>query len=349
MEVRFVGIDIGKAKCRAAIMDPGGLILEEFTFTNNHDGIEGLASRLTLQDRVVMESTGSIWTNLYNHLDEKHIPVTLANPLKTKAIASAKIKSDKVDARILAHLLRSNLVAESYVPPKRLREIRTLIRHRVAIVKIRTMVKNEVHALIDKHGLACPYSDIFGKGGIEWLRTLQLPDLDRLILDNHLTHLENLNQQTERVDEEIHSEACEDEDVRILLSLTGINVYSALLIRSEIGSITRFQHYKKLVSWAGIAPSLHQSGSIEYHGNITKQGSRMLRWVMVEAARVAVNHDERMRAFYERVKNRRGDQKAIIAVANKMLKITWFMLTRREPYESRNEKRYQKKLNSINN
>ena len=134
----------------------------------------------------------------------------MANPLKTKAIASAKIKSDKVDARILAHLLRSNLVAESYVPPKHLREIRALIRHRVAIVKIRTMVKNQVHALVDKHGLACPYSDMFGKGGLEWLRSLQLPSLDRLILDNHLTHLESLNQQTERVDEEIHSKACED-------------------------------------------------------------------------------------------------------------------------------------------
>jgi len=126
-----------------------------------------------------------------------------------------------------------------------------------------------------------------------------------------------------------------------------LNVYSALLVKSEIGTITRFPHYKKLVSWAGLAPSLHQSGSVEYHGSITKQGSKMLRWIMVEAARVAVNHDPRMRTFYERVKHRRGDQKAIIAVANKMLKITWFMLTRREPYESRNEKRYQQKLNSI--
>jgi len=188
---------------------------------------------------------------------------------------------------------------------------------------------------------------MFGKGGLEWLRSLQLPALDRLILDNHLTHLESLNQQTERVDEEIHSEAVEDEDVRLLLSMTGLNVYSALLVKSEIGNITRFPHYKKLASWAGIAPSLHQSGSVEYHGSITKQGSRMLRWVMVEAARVAVNHDPRMRTFYERVKHRRGDQKAVVAVANKMLKIIWFMLTRREPYESRNEKRYQKKLNSI--
>jgi len=128
-------------------MDPGGIILEELTFTNNHEGIEGFASKLTMNDRVVMESTGSVWTNLYNHLDARHIPVALANPLKTKAVASAKIKSDKVDARILAHLLRSNLVAESYVPPKHLREIRALIRHRIAIVKIRTR-----QALLEQFG-----------------------------------------------------------------------------------------------------------------------------------------------------------------------------------------------------
>jgi transposase len=199
------------------------------------------------------------------------------------------------------------------------------------------------------HGLVCDYSDMFGKRGSEWLRSLQLPSLDKLILDNHLTHLQSLNQQISRVDEEIHSKACEDPDVNLLLSPTGVDVYTALLIKSEIGSIDRFPDYKKLVSWAGLAPSLHQSGSVEYHGSITKQGSRMLRWVMVEAVRVAVNHDDRMRAFYERVKNRRGNQKATVAVANKILKITWFMLTRDEPYESRNEKRYQKKLNSINN
>jgi transposase len=345
--LRFVGIDIGKAKCRAAIMDQGGNILDEFTFMNNHEGIEGLVSRLSMDDRVVMESTGSVWANLYNQLDMKQIHVVLANPLKTKAIASAKIKSDKIDARILAHLLRSNLVAESYVPAKPLREIRALIRHRVGIVKIRTMVKNQVHAIVDTHGFTCPYSDMFGKGGLQWLRSLQLPSLDRLILDNHLTHLESLNQQTERVNEEIHSKACEDEDVRLLLSLTGVDIYSALLIRSEIGCISRFPEYKKLVSWAGLAPSLHQSGNVEYHGNITKQGSKMLRWIMVEAARVAVNHDPRMQTFYERIKHRRGGQKAIVAVANKMLKIIWFMLTRREPYESRNMKRYQQKLNSI--
>jgi transposase len=146
---------------------------------------------------------------------------------------------------------------------------------------------------------------------------------------------------------EITSRASFDGDVRLLLSLKGINVYSALLIKSEIGSIERFSDYKKLVSWAGLAPSLHQSGDVEYHGNITKQGSTMLRWIMVESARAASVFDPRLKAFYEWVAGRRGDQKAVVAVANKMLKIIWFMLTRKEPYESANGKRYSKKLNLL--
>lgn len=347
--MRYVGIDVGKVKCRAAIMDQGGFIVDEFTFANNHEGIEDLASKLNMDDRAVMESTGSVWTNLYDVLDGKHIPVVLANPLKTKAIASAKIKSDKIDARILAHLLRSDLIAESYVPPKEMRELRALIRHRASIVKVRTMVKNRIHALMDRYGFEHEYSDLFGKGGMQWLKTIEVKPLDRLMLDNHLQHIENLNGQIKRVDEEICGKASQDEDVRLLLSMTGVDIYTALLIRSEIGDIHRFPDYKKLVAWAGLAPSLHQSGSVEYHGSITKQGSRMLRWIMVEAARVAVNHDDRLRLFYERVKHRRGDQKAIIAVANKMLKIVWFMLTRREPYESANQKRYERKLNSLVN
>jgi len=347
--LRYVGIDVGKVKCRAAIMDQGGFIVDEFTFANNHEGIEDLASKLNMDDRAVMESTGSVWTNLYDVLDGKHIPVVLANPLKTKAIASAKIKSDKIDARILAHLLRSDLIAESYVPPKEMRELRALIRHRASIVKVRTMVKNRIHALMDRYGFEHEYSDLFGKGGMQWLKTIEVKPLDRLMLDNHLQHIENLNGQIKRVDEEICGKASQDEDVRLLLSMTGVDIYTALLIRSEIGDIHRFPDYKKLVAWAGLAPSLHQSGSVEYHGSITKQGSRMLRWIMVEAARVAVNHDDRLRLFYERVKHRRGDQKAIIAVANKMLKIVWFMLTRREPYESANQKRYERKLNSLVN
>jgi transposase len=347
IEMKYVGVDIGKKKCRAAIMNPEGKIVKELDFNNNSDGIASLTLLLSMDDRVVMESTGPYWLDLYNQLDELHIPVVLANPLKTRAIASARIKSDKVDARILAHLLRTDLIPECYVPPKEMREIRSLVRHRLSIVKLRTMVKNKAHALVDRNGLKHEFSDLFGKAGMKWLKSVELSGLDRLMLDNYLMHLENLDLQIDRVDLEITSKASFDSDVKLLLSLKGINVYSALLIKSEIGKIERFSDYKKLVSWAGLAPSLHQSGDVEYHGNITKQGSTMLRWIMVESARVASVFDPRLKAFYERVARRRGDQKAVVAVANKMLKIIWFMLTREEAYESVDEKRYAVKLKSL--
>jgi transposase len=345
--MRYVGIDVGKTKCRVCMMEQGGLVTDEFSFDNDDDGISSLASTLTMDDRVVMESTGAYWLNIYERLDDMHVATVLASPSKTKAIAWARIKSDRVDARILAHLLRADLIPESYVPPKEIREMRELIRHRASIVKVRTMVKNRAHAIVDKNGLKHGFSDLFGKGGTEWLRSIELPPMDRLMLDNHLAHLESLDGQIARVGDRITEKASVDEDVRLLLSLTGVDVFSALLIRSEIGDINRFPNYKKLVSWAGLAPSLHQSGSVEYHGAITKQGSKMLRWIMVEAARSASIHDPRLRSFYERVKGRRGDQKAVVAVANKMLKIIWFMLTKREEYESANSKRYKTKLKSM--
>jgi len=260
-----------------------------------------------LGDRVVMESTGNLWVNLYDVLEERGFSVVLANPLKMKAIASAKIKSDKVDARILAYLLRGDLVAESYVPSREVRDLRALVRYRASLVRARTAIKNRVHSLLDRYGLKHGFSDLFGKAGLEWLRSLELSPLDRLILDGYIEHIECLNRLIRNVEGEIDRRASMDEDVRLLLSLTGVGVYTALLIKSEIGDIRRFPNCKKLVSWAGLAPSLHQSGNVEYHGRITKQGSRLLRWVMVEAARTAVRYDCRLREFYERVRRRRGD------------------------------------------
>ena len=133
--IRYVGVDVGKDRCRAALMNKQGVIEREFFFENNHKRIEHLTSLLNSEDRVVMESTANLWLTLYEALDNKNIKVVLANPMKTKAIASARVKTDKVDAKILAHLLRADLVAESYVPPKQIREIRALIRHRLSLMK----------------------------------------------------------------------------------------------------------------------------------------------------------------------------------------------------------------------
>jgi transposase len=256
--MKYVGIDVGKQKCAVAVMDVEGRISDEFTFHNNNEGIQGLISRLSVYDEVVMESTGSVWTNSYDRLEQVHVKVVLANPLKTKAIASARIKTDTIDARILAHLLRADLIPSCYLPLYEIREMRYLLRHRASIVKIRTMVKNKIHSLLDRNGIAAiGFSDLFGKRGMQWLRSVELSALDRLMLDNHLEHLESLKRQVEAVDRLITVRASKDEYVKLLLSMTGVDVFTALLIRSEIGDVSRFSSYKKLISWAGLAPSLH--------------------------------------------------------------------------------------------
>lgn len=345
--MRYIGVDVGKTRCRAAIMNEKGTLENEFFFENNNKGITSLLSTLNAQDKVVMESTGNLWLNIYDTLDQRNIKVVLANPLKTKAIASAKVKTDKLDARILAHLLRADLIAESYVPEGNIREMRALVRHRLSLVQMRTMLKNKVHAIVDKYGYRCEYSDMFGKAGVQWLRAQEMNAIDCLLVENYLSLLDSVKVQIGRVDDAIKEKACEDEDVCLLLSLTGMGVYTALLVRSEVGPIGRFSDYKKLVSWAGLAPSVYQSGNVEFYGRITKRGSPLLRWALVEDARIAVRHDERLRAFYLRVAKRHGDQKAAVAVACKMLKIVWFMLTRREPYGSADLRRYGEKLKSI--
>lgn len=345
--VRYIGVDIGKKRCRAAIMDDGGALVEEFSFINDSSGIDRFLSELSTDDRVVMESTGNLWVNLYEAIKEFGAKVVLGNPLQMKAIASARIRNDKIDAKVLAHLLRADLVAESYVPPRELRMVRALVRHRASLVRTSTIAKNRVHAILDKYRLRHGFSDLFGKVGLEWLRTVDLNPLDRLILDNYLEQIECLGRLMRNVEEKIGEVASLDGDVRLLLSLTGVGVYTALLIKSEIGDLRRFPSYKKLISWTGLAPSLHQSGNVKYHGRITRQGSKMLRWIMVEAARTAVRHDARLREFYDRVARRRGGGKAVVAVACKMLKIIWFMLTREEPYGSVNGRLYGAKLKRL--
>jgi len=285
----------------------------------------------------------------YRTLEDHSIDTLLANPRKTKLIAEAKIKSDKLDARTLATLLQGNLVFESYVPPKAKRENRILVRHRAGLVKTRTEIRNRTHAILAKHELHHNYSDLYGKQGLQWLESLQLQGVDQTVLNSNLALLKALDEQIKTVTVEIAKTACNEEDIRILITMPGIDFYSAMVIASEIGDVKRFPTQWKLVAYAGLAPSQHQSGEYERRGGITKQGSKWLRWILVQAAQHARQHDPRFKAYYERVAKRRGQQKAIVAVAKEMLVVIWFMLTRHEPYRGQNLQLVERKLKRMNN
>lgn len=347
-QMNYIGVDVGKKRCQACIMDEEGEILEEFPFTNNGEGIKKLLECVgDAQCKAVVESTGNLWLRIYEALEAHGVEMKLANPYKTKAIASARIKTDKLSARILAHLLRADLIAECYVAPRMVRQVRALLRQRASMVKTRTMIKNRVHSHLDRYEYTSSWSDIFGYGGMEWLRGLELEAVDRCILDTHLRHLECLNSEIGFLDSKIASQALESEDALLLMTMTGVDYHSGMLLACEIGGISRFPSPKHLVSWIGLCPSLYQSGNSLVLGRMKKDSNGRARWVLVQAARTASRTDPRMRELYMRVSSRKGTGKAAVRVANKMAVIIWHMLTERKPYMQVKEGLYRSKLKNV--
>jgi len=331
----YVGVDVHKRVCRAAMVNDEGELVYEFSFGNCSKGIEDFMMNLeAFKDRmlVAVESTANLWIRLYDSLEEHGIHVVLSNPSKTRLIAEAKVKTDKVNARILAQLLRANMLPLCLVPNRMQRDRRQFIRHRVHLVKMETEVKNQIHALLDKHGLKCPYKTLFSKKGVDWLRSLKLIFTDDAVLRSDLALLESLGEQIGFIDAKIAAVAVNDERVRLLMTMPGLDYFAASLLVAEICDIGRFSSDRRLVAWAGLAPGVHQSGGKTVHGRITRQGNRLVRWVMVQAAHTARLYDERFKEFYERYSKRKGDKKAVVAVAHEMLRIVWFMLKRNEPY-----------------
>jgi transposase len=242
--VNHLGIDVGKRKCRAALKDDAGKILNEFFFGNDKQGVQDLLSKIPLKEigatHAVLESTGNMWMRIHDTLEENGIDTVLANPYKTKIIAEAKkIKSDKLlDARILSDLLRTNLIYESYVPKKEDRDKRSLVRHRITLSRTKTKLVNKVHSILDKYDYQTDVTDIFGVLGIEWLKSLlsKVSSIDRVILSTSIESIQTVNQQIDMISKEISDYACRNDrnNVRILLSITGVDIFSAMLISSEI-------------------------------------------------------------------------------------------------------------------
>ncbi|MEM2761175.1 MAG: IS110 family transposase, partial [Nitrososphaerales archaeon] len=242
--------------------------------------------------------------------------------------------------------LRADLIPESFVPDREDRELRQLVRTRIDLVTSRTMSRNKVHAILSKYELDAP-DDLFTKKGTEWLRSLTHTDaiswIDRMQLNALLDILESLDRQIAVFTAKIASISMDDERVKLLMTIPGVDYFTALTVVSEIADIKRFITPWKLVAYAGLAPSQRDSGDRRRRGRITKKGSRWLRFALVEAANIARIHDERLKSFHDRIASRRGFQKANVATAKEMLVIMWHMLMNNEPYRTMNKEMVERK------
>ena len=232
--------------------------------------------------------------------------------------------------------MRAGLIAQAYAPPRETRDVKNLLRYRSSIIGARTAFKNRVHAVLARNHVEHPalreLSDIFGKKGMAVMRSLELYGHDTAILNGLLDIVDEFAGRELELRKQIKAMNREDDITRLLMTVPGIGDITALLIRYEIDDIDRFLSPGKLCSYAGIVPCTHSSGGKTYHGRITKQGNRWLRWGIIEASHKATVTSPSLSAYHARIKGRRCSSDATVALARKLLKIVYYVWKERRPY-----------------
>jgi transposase len=323
--LQYIGFDIHKRYTFYTQMDASGRIQRQGKLPNTREALADFFADITEPAKVALEASIN-WYHLFDLTETLGVDTVLANPLRTRAIAEAKVKTDKVDSTILAHLLRADLIPPAYIPPREIRDLRELLRYRTDLVRLQTMVKNRVHAILLKHGYQCPYTDAFGVKGRAWLATLALRPVYQQALEGLLQVLAAVRNQIQQASRLIDAEARRTPIIDRLCTLPGIGHYTALLIPAEIGDVHRFPDPKRLVSYAGLAPTVHASGGHVYTGHISKQWSKWLRWILIEAAQHAVRRAGPYHQLYERLHRRKGTRIARVAVARELLTTIYWIL-----------------------
>lgn len=320
-----VGIDLHRNRSHIAVIDEHGELMVSKRIINGRETFLELLGGLEGESQIAVEATYG-WEWLAELLEDAGYDLHLAHPLRTRAIAAARVKTDAVDAKTLALLLRADLLPEAYVAPRELRDLRELLRHRIALTAMRSALKNRVHAILAKHGITREHSDLFGKGGRQFLAGLELREGPRARLDSLIALICDFDREIDATSKEIDQRAKADDRVDVLCQIRGIGPYTAMLIIAEVGEIARFPDARHLCAWAGLTPTVRSSDGRARLGHISRQGSPALRWALVEAAQKCTTGGGPLREQFERIAKRRGRKIAKVAVARQILTLSYYGL-----------------------
>jgi transposase len=345
--MRVIGMDIHRTFAEAVMIDGDRLIrLGRINMTRDH--LSAFAAKLTSEDHIVIEATGNA-----HAVAEAVAPfvgrVIVANPRQVHLIAKARIKTDVIDATVLARLYASGFLPEVWVPDQRTLRLRRQVTRRNQIVRQRVRLKTMVQAILHAHLVPqCPHADILGPKGRAWLLAQPLPDDESAAIERHIREYDRLTEDLRVVERELARDALSSAETKRLMTIPGIDMVVAVGLLAAIGPVERFTSPGRLVAFLGLNPSVHQSGnSPARHGRITKQGPCHARTMLVEAAWQAVRGPGPLRAFYERIRGRRGTHVAAVAVARKIIVIVWHLLTRGEDYAWVRPALHAKKLRDL--
>lgn len=304
----YAGVDHHAKTSHITLIDESGKVIKRKDLPSDGQIIKSILSGCGEPIKATLEASYN-WGKMYDWLDDVADEVILAHPQKVRAIAEARIKNDKIDSATLAHLLRADLIPEAYACPAEIRALKRVLRQRMFLVRIGTMIKNRIQALLHQHDLRKPeVSDLFGASGRRWMESLHLPSPDGEILSCDLALLDEVRERISSSEGLIKTLSRGDQPVKWLRSMPGIGDLFSVLIRCEVGDISRFRSPAKFAAYTGLIPSTYASGGRIYHGRITKQGNKYLRWAFIEAVTPAIRVSPELRSYYERIKKKERSQ-----------------------------------------
>lgn len=330
--IRFVGLDVHKHFIEVCVIDRKGKVLSRSRVDCRRDELERFATQdLRKTDRVALEATTNTWP-VVDILRPRVAQLVVGNPLKTKAIAEAKVKTDKVDAEVLAQLMRCEYLPEVWQPDPATQRQRSLLTHRCGLMGQRARHKNHIQCLLNRLLLKPPCRCLWTKAGLIWLGTLELSPTDRLMLDSELRQLRSVEQELTVVDQQLVEIAREEPRIQLLMTLPGANYVVAMGLLSAIGDVTRFRDGDHLASYLGLVPITRQSANKCYHGRITKAGNPQVRWLLTQACQHVSRHPGPLGGFFRRLAKRKPRHGALMALARKLVTVAYLMLKHNEPY-----------------
>ena len=331
----YLGIDLHNKNTYAVLIDKAGAVIDEREFSNDETS-KYLEEVVPSETYAVLEATRN-WPFMYDLLSQHVARVELAHPKELKAISSAAVKTDQIDAKVLAQLARLNYLPTAYAAPPETRDLRLYVRHREILVQERTQSKNRIHAVLAGYNLRAQVTNLFGKTGRVWLQGMLdgelLRSAARRVIEDHLSIIDHLDGHIEALEKDLKFTLEQKEVVKLLKTIPGVGMIIATTIVAEIGDIQRFHSPKALCNWAGLTPRIRSSGGITRHGRISKEGSPFLRGAMTRAATVACKISKRWYLVHESLAKRCGKKGAKVAVARRLLTVVYHMLKRKEHYQ----------------
>ena len=332
-----VGLDLSRRRLDFIALANDGTRVDAGASPPDADGLRGLADRLASHGEpisaVIESMTGARF--VHDALERFGWEVAVADAQKVKGLAPLAVKTDRIDARVLAELSRLELVPTIWLPDPEVRAERERARFRLYLVRQRVRLKQRVHSTLMAWGRPCPVSDLFGARGRELIGRLEVPEPWRSHVESAVSLIDDTDREINAIDGELRRAATEHPYVALLTTVPGIGPVLGYTIAAEIGDISRFATPTKLAGYSGLCPRVYQSGDADRRGALSKHGPRYLRWALVEAAVGACRHPL-YRCRYERTKRRLGRQRgprvAQVELARTLAHSIWHMLARSEPF-----------------